>query len=232
MVSKTRVFLAHASEDKTLVRALYTKLANRGFQPWLDEIDLLPGQNWQIEIPKAIRSSEIFIACLSRRSVSKQGYIQREFRFALNAYAEKPPDSIYLIPLRFDDCEIPDIQLPQLGVSLRSIHWVDYWLPDGFERLVRAIEKDTNSSERTQSTFRTNDSDSSTGVNFRRGRSITGRTGSGVALRKLAGGILGGLGALMLFLSVVDAGVGGLSVGGILIGAICLAVAYALWPRN
>lgn len=117
MTAKTRIFVAHASEDKGLVRDLYSKLVNRGFKPWLDEIDLLPGQNWQIEIPKAIRESDIFIACLSRLSVRKQGYVQREFRSALSTYAEKPPGSIYLIPLKLDDCEIPDFQLPQLGIS-------------------------------------------------------------------------------------------------------------------
>lgn len=151
MTAKTRIFLAHASEDKGLVRNLYLKLVNRGFKPWLDEINLLPGQNWQIEIPKAIRESDIFIACLSRLSVRKQGYVQREFRSALNTYAEKPPGSIYLIPLKLDDCEIPDFQLPQLGISMRDIQWLDYWRSDGFERLVSAIEAATGhtSAQRT-----------------------------------------------------------------------------------
>jgi hypothetical protein len=130
-------------EDKPPVREIHSKLEAHGFKPWLDEIDLLPGQNWQVEIPKAIRESDIFVACLSRLSVSKQGYVQREFRAALNVYAEKPPGSIYLIPLKLDNCEVPDFQLPQLGVSLRDIQWLDYWCPNGFDRLVKAIEAAT-----------------------------------------------------------------------------------------
>ena len=39
-------------------------------------------------------------------------------------------------------------------------------------------------------------------------------------------------GAVMLLMSVVDAGVGGISEGGILIGAIALGSAYGLWPRG
>ena len=112
MTTKAKIFLAHASEDKEQVRDLYAKLARRGFKPWLDEVDLLPGQNWQVEIAKSIRESDIFIACLSQASVRKQGYVQREFRSALATYAEKPPGSIYLIPLKLDDCEIPDHQFP------------------------------------------------------------------------------------------------------------------------
>ena len=41
-----RIFLCHASEDKAQVREVYHRLrAIGGFAPWLDEEDLLPGQN-------------------------------------------------------------------------------------------------------------------------------------------------------------------------------------------
>ena len=135
-----QIFLAHASEDKAAVLDLYDRLKANGYKPWLDKKDLIPGQNWRKEIPKAIRNSQIFIACLSQRSVSKQGYVRREFRLALNEYAEKTSDTIYLIPLKFDECDMPDLELEQLGVSMSDIHWLDYWEPDGFENLVRAIE--------------------------------------------------------------------------------------------
>jgi hypothetical protein len=136
----TKIFLAHASEDKPQVREIHARLKSRGLHPWLDEVDLIPGQNWQVEIQKAIRASDIFAACLSQRSVNKSGYVQKEFRAALNTYAEKPPDAVYLIPLKLTECDIPDLQLPQFGVSLRDIQWLDYWRPDGFERLMIAID--------------------------------------------------------------------------------------------
>jgi hypothetical protein len=135
-----KIFLAHASEDKDLVRDLHSRLRSHGFNPWLDELDIPVGKNWRTAIPKAIRESDIFIACLSQRSVQKQGYIQREFRLALEVYAEKPPETIYLIPLKFDECEIPDLQLPTLSISLRDFQWLDYWKADGFDRLVISIE--------------------------------------------------------------------------------------------
>jgi two-component system cell cycle response regulator CtrA len=40
-----RLFFAHAREDKQRVRQLYAALKKCGFNPWLDEVDLLPGQN-------------------------------------------------------------------------------------------------------------------------------------------------------------------------------------------
>jgi hypothetical protein len=36
-----KIFLAHANQDKPRVRKLYADLKTRGFDPWLDEIDLV-----------------------------------------------------------------------------------------------------------------------------------------------------------------------------------------------
>src|ERR1035437_2160973 len=138
---KPQVFLAHAAEDKKSVRDLYKRLAAHGLQPWLDEADLLPGQAWQTEIAQAINQSDAVLACLSRNSVNKKGYVQKEFRLALSAYAAKPPGTIYLIPVKLDETETPDISIPELGVSLRDIQWLDLSAPGGFGRLVEAIKR-------------------------------------------------------------------------------------------
>jgi formylglycine-generating enzyme required for sulfatase activity len=105
----------------------------------LDKKDLIGGQNWRSVIPKAIADSQLFIACLSQRSIAKQGFVQREFKMALNQYADRPPNSIYLIPLRLDECDIPDLRQEEYGLNLRDLHWLDYWEEDGFEQLERAI---------------------------------------------------------------------------------------------
>ena len=137
---KFQIFLAHAKEDKARVRELYRKLKEAGYRPWLDKLDLVPGQWWREEIPKAIKGSDLFVACLSETSIRKQGYVQQEFRLALGQYAERPAGEIYLIPLKFDDCDIPDLRQEEYGIALQDIHWLDYWEEDGFEQLLRAIE--------------------------------------------------------------------------------------------
>lgn len=140
MANRDRIFLAHAAEDKPKVRDLYDRLKARGLEPWLDEIDLIPGQIWREEIPKAINSAAVFLACLSKTAVAKQGYLHREFRYALSAFAELPQGSIFLIPVRLDDCEVPDLSIPELALNLGDLHWVDLFAADGFEKLVAAIE--------------------------------------------------------------------------------------------
>ncbi len=82
---KLRVFLCHASQDKPVVRELYRRLNNEGWiDPWLDEEKLLPGQDWDMEIERAVENSDDVIVCLSSNSVSKEGYIQKELRKILD----------------------------------------------------------------------------------------------------------------------------------------------------
>ncbi len=138
--SQIQIFIAHANEDKPQVRELYTKLKQAGYKPWLDEEDLIPGLNWREEIPKALKSSDLFLACLSSTSIRKRGYIQREFKMAMEMLAEMPPGTIYLIPLKLDDCEIPELRQSEYGLNLRDLQWLDYWKPNGFEKLIKAIE--------------------------------------------------------------------------------------------
>ena len=52
--SGRRIFLCHASHDKPAVLALYRRLKKDGFEPWLDEEDLIPGQDWETAIRKAV----------------------------------------------------------------------------------------------------------------------------------------------------------------------------------
>ncbi|MFM2026396.1 MAG: hypothetical protein RLZZ339_1111, partial [Cyanobacteriota bacterium] len=137
--SDIQIFLAHASEDKPAVLALHERLKQAGYKPWLDKKDLIPGQIWRDEIPKAIKASQIFLACLSAKSANKQGYIQRELRIALDTLGEMLPGTIFFIPMRLEECEIPDLRLAEVSLNLRDIHRLDYWEEDGFEQLERAI---------------------------------------------------------------------------------------------
>lgn len=138
--SAPRIFLSYSKEDVVAVSQLYNRLKQAGYRPWMDKKDLLPGQNWRYEIPRVIKSSALFIVCLSQRSIIKRGYVQQEFRLALMELAQKPSDKIYLIPLRLDDFEIPDLRYDEYGISLRDYQWLDYFKDDGFKRLLQAFE--------------------------------------------------------------------------------------------
>lgn len=115
-----KVFLCHASQDKSAVRTLYVRLKNESWlDPWLDEEKILGGQDWDSEIRKAVRVSDIIIVCLSKASVTKEGYVQKEIRLALDIADEKPEATIFIIPLKIQKCNVPD--------RLKKRQWIDFF---------------------------------------------------------------------------------------------------------
>ena len=138
-----RVFLCHSSGDKPAVRELYRTLKRDGFDPWLDEEKLLPGQKWEREITRAVRESDIVVSCLSNASITKTGYLQKELKFALDVADEQPEGNIFIIPARLEECEIPE--------RLNGLHWVNLFEPDGYARLVRALEHRLQTIDKTPS---------------------------------------------------------------------------------
>ena len=83
------LFLCHSSRDKAAVRALHRRLKDDGFDPWLDEEKLLPGQDWEHEIRRAVRRADLVVVCLSPYSVSREGFVQKEIRLALDVLESK-----------------------------------------------------------------------------------------------------------------------------------------------
>src|SRR6266498_4784166 len=126
-----KVFLCHASGDKPAVRVLYQRLIRDGVDAWLDKEKLLPGQDWRQEIPRAVRESDVVVICLSNKSLTKEGYVQTEIAFALDIAKEKPEGTIFLIPARLEECDVPS----KLGLW----QWVDLFESDVYEWLMRSL---------------------------------------------------------------------------------------------
>ena len=125
-----KVFLCHAHADRDAVRTLYTRLTNDGVDAWLDKEKLLPGQDWELEIRKAVREADVVVVCLSKQ-FNQAGFRQKEVRLALDTAMEKPEGEIFIIPARLEECENLE--------SLRKWHWVDLYEDDGYEKFLRAL---------------------------------------------------------------------------------------------
>jgi hypothetical protein len=126
-----RIFLCHASEDKAQVREVYQQLKALGFVPWLDVMDILPGQDWDYVIERALETADFVLVFLSTRSVEKVGYVQREFRRALYHAEQRPEGFIHTIPVKLDDCVVPR--------RFRRHQWANLYENGAFERIVRAL---------------------------------------------------------------------------------------------
>jgi CheY-like chemotaxis protein len=132
-LSTVKIFLCYAHYDRAKVNDLYENLVSAGYSPWMDKRNLMPGEKWSHAIEKAINSADFFIVCISRNSVNRRGFLQREIRMAMEIWAGKLDDDIYLIPARLEDCEIPDEKLTQL-------QWLDLFQPEGIRNLVDTIQ--------------------------------------------------------------------------------------------
>lgn len=126
-----RVFLSCSEHDLSIARAYYEKFRAAGWiQPWLEEEDLLPGQDSRLEIERAVRNADAVLVFLSSRSVSQEGQTQRQLKLALDVADEKPEGTVFVIPIRLDDCSLP--------------HRLGSWTPvDAFpaDRQARAYER-------------------------------------------------------------------------------------------
>lgn len=126
-----RIFMAYSREDRLRVLELHQKLIIIGAQPWLDEIDLLPGSVWKTALEEALRDSDVVLVCLTPAYSAKIGFAQVELKLVLQRAAEHPDDSIFVIPVRLEDCDIPE--------PLKQRQWVNLYEPNGLPRLLNAL---------------------------------------------------------------------------------------------
>ena len=125
-----KVFLSHAHADATRVHTLHNRLVADGADSWLDKEKLIPGQDWEREIRKAVREADVVIVCLSKQ-FNQRGYRQKEVRIALDEAEMVPEGEIFIIPARLEECENLD--------SLRKWHWVDLFEKDGYSKLMYSL---------------------------------------------------------------------------------------------
>lgn len=137
---RPRIFLAYGKEDRSKVKKLARDLKKAGFEPWMDEEQLLPGQNWPRAIQRAIEVSDFFVICFSCHSVAKRGFFQSELRYAMDVAACVPLEEIFLVPVRLSECVLP------LRIA-RSTQYIDLF-PDwaiGVKALVLMINSQMKS---------------------------------------------------------------------------------------
>jgi hypothetical protein len=90
-----KVFLCHAHADRDSVRGLYARLTKDGVEAWLEKEKLLPGQDWELEIRKAVREADTVVVCHSKQ-FNQAGFRQKEVRLALDVAGIVPPVEIQI----------------------------------------------------------------------------------------------------------------------------------------
>lgn len=111
------IFLSYAKEDGKRAAAIFAAL-NRADRPvFYDKDALMPGMDWRYEIEEKVHASRLIIILLSKSSVSKEGFVQREIRLALDRAENMPDGRVFIIPVRLDDVTVPR--------KLAKYQWLD-----------------------------------------------------------------------------------------------------------
>lgn len=125
------VFLSYARSDASLVKDVYIKLSDAYVNVWMDTEDILPGEEWELAIDTALKRSQLVLVFISNNSVTRDGFLQKEINTAIEVWKEKAPGSIYLIPVRLEDCPIHQ--------RLSKFHWVDIFVDSGWSKLLKQM---------------------------------------------------------------------------------------------
>jgi TIR domain len=123
------IFFSYAHEDKSRIDRIYLLAKEAELEPWMDNppkpfelSGIMPGHpDWQTAISQQLQRAAVVLAFLSRASVSKEGNVQREFRYALDLTMERPAGTIWFIPVLLEPCEVPNLQVGTQ--NLRQFQW-------------------------------------------------------------------------------------------------------------
>lgn len=124
-----KVFISHASEDKErFVESFARGLRNRRIDAWLDKWEMKPGDSLVQKIfDEGIRNADAFIVVLSKISITKR-WVNEELNAAV---VKRIEGGTKLIPIRLDECEVPE--------SLRSTIWHSVTEADDPDRVASRI---------------------------------------------------------------------------------------------
>ena len=205
------IFLSYSSDRCDIAEQVKLALAGSGHKVFFDRDSLPPGDEYHVRIRKAVERSDAFVFLISQRSVTTGSYALTELKYA----RQKWPDPRHrVLPVM-----IERTAYDQIPNYLKAVTVLE---PEGNVAAEVAAELEK---------IRLQQSSDRKGADAPAKADGTAGPSSGRLGRQAAAGIAGAFGAVMVFLSIVDAGVAGISEGGLLIGAVALGLAYGVWPR-
>ena len=104
-------FLSYSHDDRALVTNLFHLLRTVG-SVFLDAYELLPGDNWRVEVEQAIKRCDVLILCWCEHSENSDE-VRQEFELA-HSLGKR------IVPLMIGDLPV---RLPEM---LRDLNYIDF----------------------------------------------------------------------------------------------------------
>lgn len=126
------VFLCHNSEDKPEIRQIADELSRSGLKPWLDEREILAGQQWQEVLGERIQTVKAAAVFVGKSGISP--WQRMEIRTLIDQFIKR---ACPVIPVILSSAT----ETPELPIFLQNFHWVDFRnnQSDPYEQLISGI---------------------------------------------------------------------------------------------
>jgi hypothetical protein len=105
---RLRVYLGYWAASNPTIKGLYQHLQADGFEPWLEDEDLLFLNNRWREIERALKSSDVVLIFLTAALVGQWALFQDELKLVLAAKlaSSQPEEGFFVVNL--DGCTVPE----------------------------------------------------------------------------------------------------------------------------
>jgi hypothetical protein len=110
-----KIFISFASQDRGVAMTLCSALESRGFKCWISARDILPGENFQIAIVRAIREAKIMLLVFTANSNNSEE-MSKELALASQS-------KLMVVPLRVEDVTPNDA----FAYEFATRQWIDFF---------------------------------------------------------------------------------------------------------
>jgi hypothetical protein len=119
------IFFSYARQDAEIAMRLAAELKEAGLNVWIDQVDLVAGRHWDLQIQEALNSSHTIIVLLTPASVTSPNVLD-EISFTIN-------EGKRLVPVMAVKCTIP--------IRIIRLHYIDLTTnyKQGLQLLVRDL---------------------------------------------------------------------------------------------
>jgi formylglycine-generating enzyme required for sulfatase activity len=124
------IFISYSSKDQKSAEAICTAIEHRGFQCWISSRDIGPGENFQTQVVRAIRSAQAMVLVFSSNANNSEE-IKKEIVLAGQS-------RIVVIPVRVEDVAPNEA----FAYEFATRQWIDVFgdWEHSIQRVIRQIE--------------------------------------------------------------------------------------------
>ncbi len=106
-VKRPKIFISHASEDRSFVEQLVARLKLDGVDTWLDTVEIRVGDSIYERINAGLEQSDFFAVVLSNASAASE-WVLNELASA-TSLEKLRKRKVFVLPILLNECDVPPL---------------------------------------------------------------------------------------------------------------------------